>query len=176
MSDALALDTARLRLRELEPRDAAFLVELLNEPAFLRYIGDRGVRDEAGALGYVERARASYATHGHGLLLVERRADGEPLGICGLIRRDGLDAPDLGFALRAAHEGRGYALEAARAVLEHAARVLRIARVLAIFAHDNERSRRLLDRLEFQPAEGVRLPGDNVELCAFARELRAASL
>lgn len=173
MSGTLELATTRLRLREFAPRDAAFLVGLLNEPAFLRYIGDRGVRDEQGALGYIARAAASQAEHGHGLLLVEHRGDGAPLGICGLVRRAGLDAPDLGFAFTSAHEGRGYAFEASSAVLEHGARVLGLRRVLAIVTPDNARSLRLLERLEFRACGIVRLPGADEELSVFARELRA---
>lgn len=164
MTSQLVLDTPRLHMRELVPLDAAFLLGLLNEPAFLRYIGDRGVRDEAGACGYVERVRAGYAKHGCGLLLVERRADGAPLGICGLIRRDGLDEPDLGFALCAAHEGHGYALEASRAALAHGRDAFGLQRVVAIVAPDNERSKRLLGKLGFAFERTLRMPGESTDV------------
>jgi RimJ/RimL family protein N-acetyltransferase len=145
-----ALDTARLRLREQTAADAPFLLALMNEPAWLRYIGDRGVRTEAEARAYIESVtRAMYAEHGVGLLLVERREDGAPVGICGLLHRDGFDLPDLGVALAEGYRGRGYAAEAAAATLAHARQVLGVDRVLAFVSPGNEASVRLLDRLGF---------------------------
>ena len=145
-----ALDTARLRLREQTAADAPFLLALMNEPAWLRHIGDRGVRTEAEARAYIESVtRAMYAEHGLGLLLVERKADGAPLGICGLLRRAAFSDPDLGFALAAAHRGHGYAHEAAAATLAHADEALGLRRVLALVSPGNRPSIRLLTRLGF---------------------------
>ena len=115
------LATERLGIREFTFTDAAFVMELLNEPAFIEFIGDKGVRDIAGAEKYLrEGPLASYARHGFGLWCVARRTDGLPFGSCGLLKRDFLDHPDLGYAFLARHHGQGYAHEAATAVLRHA--------------------------------------------------------
>ena len=114
------LRTSRLVLRELDHRDAAFILELLNEPGFLRFIGDKGVRTLEDACRYLDRGpRASYARHGYGLNAV-CLPDGTPLGLCGLVRRDGFEHADLGFAFLARGRGQGYAAESARAVLQQA--------------------------------------------------------
>jgi RimJ/RimL family protein N-acetyltransferase len=144
-------ETARLALRLFTAADAAFLVELLNEPSFLRYIGDKGVRTEADACRYLETGPlASYARHGFGLLRVGLRESGEPVGMCGLLKRDWLDDPDIGFAFRPRFGRRGYALEAASAVLAHARDRLGLRRVVAITTPDNEPSIGLLGKLGFR--------------------------
>ena len=102
--------TRRLRLRELTYDDAAFVMELVNDPDWLRFIGDRNVHSLEDARGYVDRVRASYDTHGFGLWLVEPLAGGAPLGLAGLLKRATLEHPDLGFAFLPAGRGKGYAL------------------------------------------------------------------
>ncbi len=150
MTDIAELDTPRLRLRPITAGDAAFLLGLLNEPAFLRQIGDRGVRDHADAERYIANGPvASYQRHGFGLLLIERKSDGAALGIAGLLKREHLDDVDLGYALSADACGQGYAGEAARAVLEQARTVRGLARLVAIVMPDNSASLRLLRRLGF---------------------------
>jgi ribosomal-protein-alanine N-acetyltransferase len=142
------IHTARLTLRELSPADAGFILRLLNEPAFLRYIGDRGVRNEADALGYLQQGpMASYARHGHGLLRVGLQSTDEPVGICGLVRRDTLPHADIGFAFLPEHCSRGYAVEAAAAAIHHGRTDLGLDEILAIVAPDNARSIRVLERL-----------------------------
>ena len=142
------IETARLRLREVGLDDAPFILELLNDPAWLRYIGDRGVRTLEDARRYVEEGPLRmYADHGFGLYLVERRTDGAALGLCGLIRRDTLPDVDIGFALAAQFRGEGYAYEAAAATLRHARRPLGLERVVAIASPLNAASSRLLERL-----------------------------
>jgi RimJ/RimL family protein N-acetyltransferase len=143
-----SLETPRLHLRPVTERDAAFILELVNEPSWIRFIGDRKVRDLDDARAYIARSfTAMYLRHGLGLLLAERREDGAPLGICGLIKRESLPDVDLGFAFLPRHWSRGYALEAARAVLEHGRDSLRLARIVAITDPENESSMRLLERL-----------------------------
>jgi len=143
-------ETARLRLRHLASPDAPFILELVNEPGWLRFIGDRGVHDLESARGYIENGPgAMYARLGFGLYCVESRADGTRLGLCGLIKRDTLEDVDLGFAFLERHQGRGYAREAARATLEEA-RGLGLQRVAAITSPDNERSIQLLAELGFR--------------------------
>lgn len=146
------LRTRRLVLTELGPDDAPFLVELLNTPGFLAHIGDRGVRDEAGALEYLRGGPwASYAQHGFGLWRVGLRKGGQALGICGLLQRDHLKAPDIGYALLPSAEGQGIAAEAASAVLDYGFGVLRLPRVYAVIAPGNARSIRLAERLGMRP-------------------------
>jgi ribosomal-protein-alanine N-acetyltransferase len=145
------IETARLQLQQLVPEDAEFILRLTNSAGWLRYIGDRGVHCLDDALRYIETGpRAMFATHGHGLWRVNRRGDPTPIGLCGLIRRDSLPAPDLGFALLPEHFGQGYAAEAARACVQHARDVLRWPQLLAIAQADNVASLRLLQNLGFE--------------------------
>lgn len=162
------IETHRTTLRELTLDDAPFIAQLLNEPAFLRYIGDRGVRTTDDAAAFIEsRYRQSYRDHGYGLYHVALRETGASIGICGFVRRDGLDHPDLGFALTPAAEGRGLAFEAAEATLEYGWRGLGLPTVLAVVQPDNIRSQRLLGRLGFAPAGDVTLPGSQELLDLF---------
>ncbi|MEZ5977509.1 MAG: GNAT family N-acetyltransferase [Planctomycetota bacterium] len=164
-----AIETERLRVERFTYDDAPFLVRLLNEPAYLRHIGDFGVRDDAGACAYLDRSPfASYAQNGFGLSKVSLRSSGEPIGMCGLIRRPGLDAPDIGFAFLETYQGRGYAFEAARAVLDDARSRLGLERVLAVTALDNERSARLLEKLglRFERLVTLNPPGTPIRLFA----------
>ena len=141
-------ETARLRLRQVTEDDAPFILALLNDPGWLRFIGDRGVHTLEDACRYIEQGpRRMYADHGSGLLLVERKHDGAALGLCGLIRRDTLPDVDLGFALAERFRGQGYACEAAAATLRHARETLKLTRVVAIAMPDNVASTRLLERL-----------------------------
>jgi ribosomal-protein-alanine N-acetyltransferase len=140
--------TTRLTLSEFTAADAAFIVRLLNDPDWIRYIGDRNVRGEDDARGYLERGPlAMYARNGFGLWRVARRDDSTPVGMCGLIKRDTLTDVDVGFAFLPAYRGLGYAAEAAAATLTLASERYGLARVVAIVSPDNERSRRLLTKL-----------------------------
>ena len=153
--------SARTGLRELVPSDAPFIRALLNEPAFLRFIGDRAVRTTEEAEVFTEtRYRQSYRDHGYGLWLVERLDDGASMGICGFVRREVLPHVDLGFAFLPAYEGQGYAFESASATLAYGAATLGLTRVLAIVQPDNVRCIRLLGRLGFVDAGVVTMPGD----------------
>ena len=161
------LETSRLRLRPLETEDAPFLLELLNEPGWLRFIGDRGVRDLEAARAYIEKGpRAMYARLGFGLYCVETRHQGAAVGLCGLLKRDQLEYVDLGFAFLERHQGFGYAREAAAASLGQA-RALGLAEVAAITSPDNMRSIRLLEGLGFHAAGQRRLTPESAEVCLF---------
>lgn len=146
------IETPRLVLRELAVDDAPFILRLFNDPSFLRHIGDRGVRDLEGAQRYIGCGMVgSYRRHGFGLWRVELREDGDlPIGICGLVARPTLPAPDIGFAFRPAWWSCGYAFEAAAAVMAHARRALGLSLVLAIASPRNHRSLRLLHKLGFR--------------------------
>lgn len=164
--------THRLHLRPIVEADAPFIRTLLNEPSFLQYIGDRGVRTEEDARGYIEKGpAASYLRHGFGLLLVEEQVSGTAVGMCGILRREGLDDPDLGFAFLPAYWSRGFASEAAAAVLAHAGTALGLPRVVAIVQPDNPGSLRVLEKLGFTFERTVVLPGASVELRLLGRTL-----
>jgi RimJ/RimL family protein N-acetyltransferase len=153
-----------LRLRWLDVADAPFMLALLNDPGWMRYIGRRDVHTPEAAARYIEqRMQPMYERHGFGLNLVERADTGEALGLCGLIKRDALDDVDLGFALLERHCGRGYAREAARAALRQAA-ALALPRVVAIVLPGNGPSLRLLQLLGFRFERMVQLPGDDATL------------
>ena len=171
-----ALETERLALRRLTADDAPFLLELLNDPAFLRFIGDRGVRTLDDARAYVERGpAASYTQHGFGLYRVARRDDDTPVGICGLLKRDALEHADLGYAFLPAHRGLGYALESAAAVVAHARRDLGLGRLLAITSPDNDASIRVLEKLGFRFERVTKLSEDAHEVKLFALEEPSAA-
>jgi ribosomal-protein-alanine N-acetyltransferase len=143
------LRTPRLQLRELTFEDDAFILELLNDEAFLRYIGDKGVRTPADARNYLQQGPIdSYQRNGFGLYAVcTHGGPAAPVGICGLVRREGLQDPDVGFAFLARHRARGYAVEAAAAVLDLGTRTLKLPRIVAITAPDNWASIRVLEKI-----------------------------
>lgn len=171
------LDTPRLALREFTADDAAFIVELLNDPGWLRFIGDRGVRSEADARAWIdERLVGSYRRHGFGLWAMQRRADGALLGMCGLVRRDALPDADVGYALMPHARGAGYAREAAAACLEHAARRLGMTRVLAITRPDNLSSSATLRAIGMRQIERRVLDGDDHESLVFEWRARSAAV
>lgn len=153
-------ETERLRLDYLTLDDAGFTLELLNEPAYIQYIADKGVRDLEGAEAYLRNGPiAMYAKHGHGLYKVSLKQTGEVLGMCGLIRRDTLDYPDLGYAFLSRHGGNGYASESGAAVLERARSHLKMQRIVAITSPDNAASIHVLQKLGFRFDTELHLPG-----------------
>jgi RimJ/RimL family protein N-acetyltransferase len=167
------LDTARLTLHRFSTDDAAFVVELLNEPSFLRYIGDKGVRSEADACRYLEAGpMASYARFGFGLYRVDLRESAGPIGMCGLLKRDWLPDADIGFAFLPRFWKKGYAFEASAGVLAHARDALGLERVVAITSPDNEASMALLEKLGFRFERVARASEKEPEVRLFARDLR----
>lgn len=157
-------ETERLVVSQFALGDAPFILELLNEPDWLRFIGDRGVRNLDDARGYIQRATLDmYARLGFGLYRVALKADGTPIGMCGLLKRDSLPDVDIGFAFLARHRGRGYAREAAEATLAHARKSHGLKRILAITAPDNASSICLLEKLGFTYEKTVQLSADEGE-------------
>jgi len=166
------LRTGRLVIRELSAADAPFMLRLLNEPSFLANIGDRGVRTIPDAEAYIDRGpRASYARHGFGLCAVTLADEGTAIGICGILKRDALPQPDLGFAFLPEYWSLGYAFEAASAVRDFARQTLGLPRLLAIVSPGNDSSIRLLGRLGFVLEGMIAMPGDTHELQLFAVRL-----
>ena len=162
------IETDRLVMREFVPGDASFALALLNEPAFLENIGDRGVRTLADAEKFINTGpRANYARLGFGHYVIELKMTRESIGMCGLRTRPGLGHPDLGYALLHEYWGRGYAHEAARAMLDHARDTLQLPIVLAICSPANTSSIGLLDKLGFAAAGRTRLPGEDHDVLVF---------
>lgn len=162
------LATARLRLEELTYDDAAFIHDLLNEPGFIEYIGDKDVRSEEDAKRYLrEGPIGSYEQNGFGLYLVRLAGSNEEVGICGLLKRDGFDDPDLGFAFCERHWGHGYASEAAMAVLDHGRSELGLRRIIAMADAANQASVRVLEKLGFRYERNVTMPGEAEEVCLY---------
>jgi RimJ/RimL family protein N-acetyltransferase len=162
------LETERLLLRRITVDDAEFILTLLNEPSFLRYIGDKQVRNLEDARQYILNGpMASYERYGFGLLLVELRDSQTPIGMCGLLKRDELPDPDIGFALLPDFWSKGFAFEAAEAVLNDA----RPPRILAITSLDNEASINLLQRLGFRFERVIRLTPESEPVRLFKREM-----
>jgi len=157
----LPLITDRLSLRKLTLRDAEFIFELVNDPDWIRYIGDRGVRTLEDAQEYMKKGPMTmYEKHGFGLYLVEVRETGKPIGLSGLLKRDALEDVDIGFAFLPSARGHGYAREAARAVIEEASSQHKLRRLVAITSLDNESSIKLLEKEGFRFERLLTMPGD----------------
>ena len=144
-------NTQRLVLRQFKASDADFVAKLLNTETFIRYIGDRGIRTAEDAEKYIaERIVSSYDANGFGMYLVALNDSDTSIGMCGLVKREELDSPDIGFAFLPEFEGKGYAYEAAMAVLKKDMLEYRLETVLAVTLLDNEKSNALLVKLGFR--------------------------
>jgi RimJ/RimL family protein N-acetyltransferase len=167
------LETERLILRRLSADDdAAFVLQLVNEPSWLRFIGDRGVRNLEDARGYILKGPLEmYRRFGFGLYLVVLKEGGAPMGMCGLIKRDTLKDVDIGFAFLPGFWGKGYAHEAAAAVLAYGKSTLGLRRIVAITSLDNLSSIKLLEKLGLRFEQQLRLAGDEHEVKLFALDV-----
>ena len=162
------LETERLALRRLSPGDAEFILDLLNQPSFLRYIGDKGVRNTEEAINYIQTGPvASYEQHGFGLYLVQLKETGASIGICGLLKRDTLPDVDIGFAFLPAYWSRGYALESAEAVMKYGRERFGLQRIVAITSLNNEASIKLLEKLGMKFEGVIKLGEDEHEVRLF---------
>ena len=155
--------THRLIIEPAKKMDADFFLELLTCSSWIHYIGDRGVHNESDAVLYIEdNLIASYKKYGFGLYKICLRNTGLPIGICGFMKRDYLDHPDIGFAVLPAYEGKGYCFEAAQAVMNFGKSNLKFKMIYAITTEENKKSRHLLKKLGMQesgfikPDEGDR--------------------
>jgi RimJ/RimL family protein N-acetyltransferase len=171
MSGVTVVETERLHIRRLGAGDASFILELVNEPSWIRYIGDKRVRTSDDAQRYLRDGPfAMYERTGFGLYAVELKQIGEPIGICGLIKREALADVDLGFAFLSKFWHNGYAFEAAAATMSYAENVLGLRRIVAILTSDNDPSRSLLEKLGFRFETTITLDPDGQPL-----ELHATS-
>ncbi len=161
-------------MRRLSPNiDAEFILELLNDPSFIRYIGDKGVRDLDAARRYIiDGPVKSYDANGFGLYLAELKTNETPIGICGLVKRDTLPHADIGFAFLPAYWNQGYAFESAAAVMDHARETLKLGCILAITSPDNEASEKLLDKIGLRFEKTIRLSEDAPEIKLFTIDVR----
>lgn len=167
----IVLETERLALRHAAAEDAEFMLRLLNEPSFIRFIGDRGVRTLDDAQRYIaDRLVGSYERHGYGLYVVERREEPGPIGICGLVKRDALLDADIGFAFLPEFWSAGYAHESAAAVKQYALGTLGLPRLLAITNDDNVASIRLVEKLGLEFVRMLELSPGEAPVRLFALE------
>jgi RimJ/RimL family protein N-acetyltransferase len=162
------IETQRLVLRRLGTDDAEFILDLLNQPSFLRYIGDKEVRNNEDAIRYIQTGPvASYERFGFGLYLVELKETGVSIGICGLLKRDSLPDVDIGFAFLPSYWSRGYGLESAAAVMTYGREALGLRRIVAITSPDNDASIRLLEKIGLRFERLIKLSADQPEVSLF---------
>ena len=166
------LETERLTLRRLSLDDAAFILELLNDPSFLRFIGDKGVRNLEDARRYILKGPIeSYQQLGFGIYLVALKTSMVPIGMCGLVKRDALEDADIGFAFLPEFRSRGYAFESAAAVKDYGLSVLGLQRLLAITNKDNEGSIRVLEKIGMKFDRMIRLTSDSPEIRLYTSDV-----
>jgi RimJ/RimL family protein N-acetyltransferase len=164
-----SLQSARLELRPLTLDDADLMLAVWNDPAFYKYVGDRGIRTvEAAQEALAEGAFPLYEKYGYGPFRVALRANDEPIGTCGLFRREGYDDADIGWSVLPAYWGKGYAFEAARAVLAFAFDEVGLSRITAFISPDNVPSLGLARKLGLGYERMARLVGDDEDVCLYS--------
>ena len=165
----IPFQTPRLTLRWMNLRDASFIRDLLNSPGWIRFVGNRNIDTLEKAEDFLNTIIIpSYEKFGFGFYLLQRKQDNESLGICGLVKREGLDDVDLGYALLPQYEGQGYALEAAQATLEYGFSAHGLERIVAISTPDNKASLSLLNKLGMVYQKKVRLADDDIDLVLYS--------
>ncbi len=163
------LETPRLSLRRFTLEDGPFVIEMVNDPAWIEHIGDRGVRTLDDARAYIrDRTLAMYDRMGFGMYVVTLKGDGTIVGTCGLVKRDSLEDVDVGFAFLPAWRGQGFATESAAAVLAYGVRSLGLERIVAIVSAANHRSIRVLERIGMRFERMIKLPGESEEIPLYA--------
>ncbi|MBT2218486.1 GNAT family N-acetyltransferase [Virgibacillus dakarensis] len=166
------IKTERLLIRRFTKEDAAFILNLLNDPDWINYIGDKGIKTIEDAEEYIKNSIIKmYDELGFGLYLVALKGSGTPMGMCGLVKRDGLKDVDLGFAFLSDYTGKGYGNESARAVMIYAKEELRLNRLAAITTPSNKASEKLLLKIGFQFDSLTKLFQDADPIKLFIREL-----
>ncbi len=162
------LETERLRLRKFTTGDTAFIIDLLNSPGWIRYIGDKNVKTIEQAQAYLENGPfRSYRENGFGLSMVEQKDGNLPIGMSGIILRDTLETPDIGFAFLPEYAGKGYGYEIAKAILDHARENYQLEIVSGITLPDNTPSIRLLEKLGLRLVRKFTMPGSEEELLLY---------
>ncbi|MEB2300458.1 GNAT family N-acetyltransferase [Lysinibacillus xylanilyticus] len=163
------IETERLTLRLQTIDDADFILELVNDPSWLEFIGDRGVRTVEDAREYIVNGPIRmYEQSGFCFYLVERKEDQSPIGMCGFVKRESLEDVDIGFAFLPKYWGKGYAYEAASATLAYGLDTLGLNRIVAITTQDNHASAKLLEKIGLKFEGLVQLSNDSEELRLFS--------
>lgn len=164
------LTTERLQLRPLAIEHASFILNLTNTEGWLKNIGDRNIHSIEDAENYLNKNYIlHHEIHGFGFCAVHLKSDDTPIGTCGIMKREGLEDIDIGFALLPAYAKKGYAFEAATAVMEYAKQELKLKKVVAITVKSNQSSRRLLEKIGLSFEKITYLPNDNEPLCLYAK-------
>ncbi|MFT6051416.1 MAG: ribosomal-protein-alanine N-acetyltransferase [Halioglobus sp.] len=162
------LQTPRLIIEPLNTHDAAITMAILNDPDFIAYVGDRGVRSLEDAKSYiVDRLLPHYQEHGYGMTAVRRRDNGETIGMCGLVNRDSLNYIDIGYAFLPSARGEGFALEACQAVMEMGKKEVGLNELAAIISPQNKASQALAVKLGMVLDCMVRLEPGEDEICLY---------
>jgi RimJ/RimL family protein N-acetyltransferase len=163
------LGTERLNLREFTTGDAKFIIELVNTPGWLEFIGDRNIKTEEQAIHYLENGPLkSYGLNGFGLSMVELKNEKIPVGMCGIIRRDNLEGPDIGFAFLPEFTGKGYAYEIADATMAFAKDKLKLPIIFAITVPQNKTSIKLLEKIGMKFIKPFCFPDKDEELLLYS--------
>lgn len=163
------LHTKHLSLREFNVNDSLFIIELVNSEGWLKYIGDRNIKTEEQAKNHlINGALKGYREHGYGLYLVEITKDKTPIGMCGIMKRENLENPDIGFAFLPEYIGKGYAYEIASATINYAKEKLNISTVCAITVAYNEKSIKLLERIGLNYIKTIKMADDKEELLLYS--------
>jgi len=171
MKEVLA--TERLKLTEWELTDASFIHKLVNTEEWIENIGDRNIHNLDDARAYIKKLRLPYGSYGYGFYALRLLESNEIIGLCGIIKRMGLDDPDLGFALMPEHVGNGYVTEMSTAFLKHAFVKLGLSRVVSITTPSNQKSISILEKLGMKYEKEVQLPNDPEVLRLYAHERKS---
>ncbi|CAN5578100.1 GNAT family N-acetyltransferase [soil metagenome] len=164
----IVAETTQLIVRDFTTADTSFIIELVNTPSWIRYIGERNIKTDDDALAYLEKGPLkSYTENGFGLYCVDLKEGNVPIGMCGLIKRVTLEDVDVGFAFLPAYEGKGHAFESTAAVLSHAQK-LGLKRIVAITLPDNEKSIKLLKKVNMHFERMIQFPNEKEELMLFS--------
>jgi RimJ/RimL family protein N-acetyltransferase len=174
MTAAFNIATERLQLRWLTLEDADLMLEVWNDPAFVRNVGDRGIRTrEEAQAAMQDGALQLYKTCGYGPYRVAIKDNDVGIGIVGLFRRDGLDIPDIGYSVLPQHCGKGFAYEASCAVLDYARNELELEQICAIISPDNKVSIGLIKKLGLVFERMHLMPDDDEEVCLYGMRFTA---
>jgi len=166
------LETERLILRKFSLDDASFILNLLNTPTWMQFIGDRGVRNIDDARNYLLKGPIkSYETNGFGLYMVALKKTETPIGMCGLIKRDFLENVDIGFALLPEFAGKNYAYEVASATVDYARNTLKLPRLVAITTEDNAHSIKLLQKIGLTFEKKIKYGAEEEVLLLFGMDM-----
>jgi RimJ/RimL family protein N-acetyltransferase len=164
----ILIETERLNLKLLSENDASFILELVNTPLWLQWIGSRNVNNKEDAVRYlVQGPLKSYADFGYGLFLVELKSLNIPIGLCGLVKRNELDGPDLGFAFLPSYIEKGFGFEIAKATLDYVKEKFRLEKIYAVSLAENKRSIHLLSKLSFTYISSISLPSSTEPLSLY---------